>query len=317
MSNGEEVVSRDVDPPGADPKALLQRTALNLDEGNVVFGYGGNDGDCSDYQGTVVAAPENGGQPRFWQYQPAPPSSAGGAVWAPAGPSVDAAGNVYATTGNPDPPAGEPAMTFDDSDSVVKLDLAEDFVADPATELASPLGWFEPPNWEEESNNDLDLSSAAAELLPGGLLFQAGKDGVGYLIDEATMESGAPAVYSHPVCKEHSGFPGSAGGDSFRGGTIRHRQERRPKRSPTPNRPRPSPHCGKDQKTRSDRQSCQPAWFGRSPPAASAEKVPSSTAWTRPPAPPATPRRCRARRSTTSPPHRRPVDVCSWPPDAA
>jgi outer membrane protein assembly factor BamB len=220
LTNGEEVVSRSVDPPGADPKALLQRTALNLDEGNVVFGYGGNDGDCSDYRGTVVAAPENGGQPRFWQYKPAPPSSAGGAVWAPAGPSVDAAGNVYATTGNPDPPAGEPAITFDDSDSVVKLNLANDFVADPATELASALGWFEPPNWEEESNHDLDLSSAAAELLPGGLLFQAGKDGVGYLIDEATMESGAPAVYSHPVCKEHGGFPGSFGGDSFADGTL-------------------------------------------------------------------------------------------------
>ncbi len=226
LSNGEEVVSRDVDPPGADPKALLQRTALNLDEGNVVFGYGGNDGDCSDYQGTVVAAPEDGSQPRFWQYQPAPPSSSGGAVWAPAGPSVDGAGNVYATTGNPDPPAGETATEFDYSDSVVKLDLANDFVADPSTEFVSPLGSFEPPNWEEESNHDLDLSSAAAELLPGGLLFQAGKDGVGYLIDEATMESaisgtsGAPAVFSHPVCQEHTGFPGSFGGDSFANDTI-------------------------------------------------------------------------------------------------
>jgi polyvinyl alcohol dehydrogenase (cytochrome) len=220
LSSGEEVVSRDVDPPGADPKALLQRTALNLDEGNVVFGYGGNDGDCSDYQGAVVAAPEDGAQPRFWQYQPAPPSSAGGAVWAPAGPSVDEAGNVYATTGNPDPPAGEEATEFDYSDSVVKLNLADDFVADPATELTSPLGWFEPPNWKEESNHDLDLSSAAAELLPGGLLFQAGKDGVGYLIDEATMQSGAAAVFSHPVCQEHGGFSGSFGGDSFANGTL-------------------------------------------------------------------------------------------------
>lgn len=220
LSSGAEVLSRDVDPPGADPKALLQRTALNLDDGNVVFGYGGNDGDCSDYQGTVVAAPEDGGQPLFWQYKPAPPSSSGGAVWAPAGPSVDAAGNVYATTGNPDPPAGEPATTFDDSDSVVKLNLATDFVADPATEPASPLGWFEPPNWEEESNHDLDLSSAAPELLPGGLLFQAGKDGVGYLIDEATMESGAAAVFSHAVCHEHTGFAGSFGGDSFANNTL-------------------------------------------------------------------------------------------------
>ena len=220
LSSGTEVVSRSVDPPGADPKALLQRTALNLDQGNIVFGYGGNDGDCSDYQGTVVTAPEDGGQPRFWQYKPAPPSGAGGAVWATAGPSVDQAGNVYATTGNPDPPTGQTATKFDNSDAVLKLNLATDFVADPASEWVSPLGWFEPPNWEEESNHDLDLSSAAPELLPGGLLFQAGKDGVGYLIDEATMESGSAAVFSHAVCHEHTGFAGSFGGDSFANNTI-------------------------------------------------------------------------------------------------
>ncbi len=220
LSDGAEVVSRDVDPPGADPKALLQRTALNLDQGNVIFGYGGNDGDCSDYRGAVVAAPENGGQPHFWQYQPEPPSSSGGAVWATAGPSVDDSGNVYATTGNPDPPAGQKAEIFDYSDSVVKLDLTNDFVQSPATEPAPPLGWFEPPNWEEESNNDLDLSSAAAELLPRGLLFQAGKDGVGYLIDESTMHEGAAAVYSHAVCHEHEGFSGSFGGDSFAAGVL-------------------------------------------------------------------------------------------------
>jgi polyvinyl alcohol dehydrogenase (cytochrome) len=211
LTSGEEMVSTDVDPPGADPKALLQRTALNLDKGEVIFGYGGNDGDCSDYQGAVVAAPTNGGTPRFWQYQPALPSLSGGAVWAPAGPAVDEAGNVYATTGNPDPPEGQRAETFDYSDSVVQLNLVQDFVAQPSTEPASPLGWFEPPNWEEESNNDLDLSSAAAELLPGGLLFQAGKDGVGYLIDEATMKTDHDAVFKAQVCKG----AGSFGGDAF------------------------------------------------------------------------------------------------------
>jgi hypothetical protein len=82
----------------------------------------------------------------------------------------------------------------------------------PTTEAASPLGWFEPPNWEEESNNDLDLSSAGAELLPGGLLFQAGKDGRGYLIEEASMHS----VYSHEVCAGH----GSFGGDAYASGVI-------------------------------------------------------------------------------------------------
>jgi|GEM_PF-373411 len=216
LGNGEEVISRDVDPPGADPKALLQRTALNLDKGNVVFGYGGNDGDCSDYRGTVVAAPEDGSTPPFWQYQPAPPSSSGGAVWATGGPAVDGLGNVYAATGNPNPPAGQEAKVFDFSDSVVKLNPGEDFVADPVSEPAPPLAGFEPPTWQQESNSDLDLGSAAPELLPGELLFQAGKGGTGYLIDEHTMA----AVFSGLTCSEHTGFAGSFGGDSFAGNTI-------------------------------------------------------------------------------------------------
>jgi outer membrane protein assembly factor BamB len=210
LSDGAQVLSVPVDPPGTQPKDLLQRTALNLDGGDLIFGFGGNDGDCADYRGTVVAAPLDGDQPRFWQVPIALPATSGGAVWAPSGPAVDSAGNVYATTGNPDPPEGHGVETYDYSDSVVKLNLTHDFVADPLTEQGPPLGFFEPPNWEEESNNDLDLSSSGAELLPGGLLFQAGKDGVGYLIDEATMESDAPAVYSHEVCAKHGSFGGDA-----------------------------------------------------------------------------------------------------------
>jgi outer membrane protein assembly factor BamB len=215
LESGEEMVSTDVDPPGADPKALLQRTALNLDKGEVIFGYGGNDGDCSDYQGTVVAAPANGGTPRFWQYQPKPPSSSGGAVWATGGPAVDAAGNVYAATGNPDPEGGE-ATEFDYSDAVVKLNPSDDFVADPGSEHSSPLAGFEPPTWQQESNSDEDLGSAAPEPLSGGLLFQAGKTATGYLIEEGTMKS----VFSAKVCSENSGYSGSFGGDAFANGTI-------------------------------------------------------------------------------------------------
>lgn len=218
LADGAEVLSTPVDPPGADPKAILQRTALNLDAGMVLFGFGGNNGDCGEYKGAVVAVPEDGDPARFWQYQPAAPSSAGGAVWATSGPTVDGEGHVYATTGNPNPsePTVHPATVYDYSDSVVELDLAQDFVALPGVEPSSPLGWFEPPNWEEESNNDLDLSSAGAELLPGGVLFQAGKDGVGYLIDESTMSTGAPAVDHHEVCGGH----GSFGGDAYADGTL-------------------------------------------------------------------------------------------------
>jgi polyvinyl alcohol dehydrogenase (cytochrome) len=205
ISNGERVVSTVVDPPGSDPKALLQRTALNLDGGSVVFGFGGNDGDCSDYKGAVVSTPESGGEPKFWQVPIAAPSSSGGAVWATGGPAVDGAGNIYASTGNPDPPSGQEATTYDYSDSVVELNTS-----------LSLTGHFEPSTWKEDSNNDRDLSSGAPELLPGGLIFQAGKNGTGYLLSEAGLAAGEGAVYSHQVC----GGQGSFGGDSFANGVI-------------------------------------------------------------------------------------------------
>ena len=122
LLDGAPVISTPVDPPGADPKAILQRSALNLDGGNVVFGFGGNDGDCSVYKGAVVAAPESGGAPAYWQVPIAAPSTGGGAVWATGGPAVGAEGNIYVATGNPNPPGGQEATTFDDSDAVVVLE---------------------------------------------------------------------------------------------------------------------------------------------------------------------------------------------------
>ncbi|HWF32440.1 MAG TPA: PQQ-binding-like beta-propeller repeat protein [Solirubrobacteraceae bacterium] len=205
LSTGEKVLSTVVDPPGADPMAILQRTALNLSGSNVVFGYGGNDGDCSVYKGAVVSVPESGAAPSYWQVPIAAPSTGGGAVWSTGGPVVDAVGNVFASTGNPNPPSGQEATTYDYSDSVVELN--------PALGLT---GFFKPPTWQHDSNADLDLSSAAPELLPGGLVFQAGKTGVGYLIDESTLSSGAAEVFSGKVCAG----AGSFGGDSYVAGVI-------------------------------------------------------------------------------------------------
>lgn len=205
LSSGAEVLSTPVDPLGPDPKAMLQRTALNLDRGNVVFGFGGNYGDCGKYVGTVVSAPEDGSPPSFWLYEPAAPSTSGGAVWGPSGPAIDGEGHIYATTGNPNPQNGEDAETYDYSDSVIELD--------PSLNL---IGSFKPPSWLTDSNNDTDLGSAGPELLPGGLLFQAGKNGTGYLISEATMGSSANAVYSAQVCSGH----GSFGGDAYAAGVI-------------------------------------------------------------------------------------------------
>jgi hypothetical protein len=205
LSSGAQVMSTSVDPTGPDPKAMLQRTALNLDHGNVIFGFGGNYGDCGKYQGTVASVPEDGSPPSFWLYEPAAPSASGGAVWGPSGPAIDGEGHIYAATGNPNPQNGEKAETYDYSDSVIELD--------PSLNL---IGSFKPPSWLSDSNNDADLGSAGPEPLPGGLLFQAGKNGTGYLVSEATMGSAAKAVYSAQVCTGH----GSFGGDAYAGGVI-------------------------------------------------------------------------------------------------
>ena len=79
-SSGRVEMTRDVDPPGTNTAALLQRTGLTLDDGRVVFGMGGNFGDCASYRGRVIAAPENGGRPRTFTIDAAPDESQG-AVW--------------------------------------------------------------------------------------------------------------------------------------------------------------------------------------------------------------------------------------------
>ena len=57
---------------------------------------------------------------------------------------------------------------------------------------------------------------AIKSVTAGGLLFQAGKDGVGYLIDEATMSTDHAAVFKAQVCKGN----GSFGGDAFANGVL-------------------------------------------------------------------------------------------------
>ncbi len=212
LTTGEQVLSTAVDPPGEKGLTLLQRPALALDQGEVLIGFGGNPGDCPTYRGAVVAAPEDGGAPRSWEYAPASPATGGGAVWGPSGPAVDSEGHVYVTTGNPNFPKGKEVKTYDDSDSVIELN--------PAMEL---VGHFAPESWLYDSNHDLDLSSAGPELLPGGLLFQAGKNSIGYLVSESAMGSGASAVFSLKVCTEPKGEndgEGSFGGDAFANDTI-------------------------------------------------------------------------------------------------
>src|SRR5208282_3423912 len=161
IASGHVEMSQDVDPPGADPAALLQRTGLTLDTGQVVFGMGGNYGDCASYRGRVVAVPETGGPPRYFTVDAAPGESQG-AVWmGGAAPVIDGRGDIWVSTGNGSVYSAKYA--YDDSDSVLELSSS-----------LRLLQFFAPSTWPTNNSQDLDMSTAPA-LLPDGQVILAGK----------------------------------------------------------------------------------------------------------------------------------------------
>ena len=116
---------------------------MNLSNGNVVFGYGGNDGDCSTYSGWVASVPEGGGTPGYYQ---AVPIGNDGAVWmGGAAPEVDGAGNIWVATGN-----GSSSTPYDFSDSVLQLSPG-----------LTRSQYFAPSNWSFMNSHDQDLGSTA------------------------------------------------------------------------------------------------------------------------------------------------------------
>jgi outer membrane protein assembly factor BamB len=176
-----------VDPPfpaGGAAVNQLQRPGLALSDGRVLIGYGGNSGDCSTYWGWIVSAPTNGTS-ALHSFQ-VNPDSHKGAIWAGGNaPTVDAAGNVFVATGN-----GEGTASPDYGDSVVKLDAQ-----------AAPLDWWTPPNWQSLDAIDADLGSSMPTLLPGGFVFQSGKDGSGYVVNGAALgHVSSPAAEATKFC---------------------------------------------------------------------------------------------------------------------
>jgi outer membrane protein assembly factor BamB len=172
-ASGAIEMSQGVDPAGADPAALLQRTGLTLDAGQVVFGFGGNFGDCASYRGRVAAVPETGGTPEYFTVDAAPGESQG-AVWmGGAAPAVDGAGHVWVSTGNGS--VHSAGQAYDDSDGVLELSSS-----------LRLLQFFAPITWPADNAQDLDMSTAPV-LLPDGQVMVAGKAGIVYLLSGARL----------------------------------------------------------------------------------------------------------------------------------
>jgi hypothetical protein len=191
---GQLIASRVVDMPSMDTLAQLQRAALAYGNGYVYIGFGGNWGDCGNYHGWVVGAPESGNGPLI-SYQV--PTQTEGGIWAPSGISIDSQGNVWVATGN-----GSSTTTYDEGDSVLELS--------PSLNLEQ---YFAPSNWASDNGADADLGSVGPLLLPGGYLFQLGKEYDAYLLSESSLGGIGGELASLYTCF-------SIGGDATIGSEI-------------------------------------------------------------------------------------------------
>jgi len=181
--SGTELLAQPVDPPEevvvpGGTEAILNRASLTIDEGQVVFGYGGNDGDCGPYHGWIVAVPEGGGPMSTFEVD----SQTGndqGAVWmGGAAPLVDNNGNVWFADGNGSVGGNTPCNNsqYDDSDGVLELNSS-----------LMLQHFFAPSDWCDDNQNDRDLGSVAPAMLSDGYIVQGGKSQTAYLLNQANL----------------------------------------------------------------------------------------------------------------------------------
>lgn len=197
LSTGAVTSQQTADPPGSDPRAEQQRGALALANSRVYVPYGGLYSDCSDYHGWVMGYPAaRGTAASIVSFETPTVREAG--IWAPPGPVVASDGSLYVATGN-----GTPTTAIDDSDSVVRLS--------PTLQVEAT---FTPSNYATLSAGDLDLGSTSPALVAGGLVFQVGKEGVGYVLAAGHLGGLGGQLSSAQVCQ------GGFGGDAVDGDVV-------------------------------------------------------------------------------------------------
>jgi outer membrane protein assembly factor BamB len=190
LSTGAVKFHRPIDPPGADPRYLQERSALLLANNHVYAAFGGNFGDCGPYKGWVMGAPPDSASGDLINYSV--PTSRGGAIWAPPGPSLDSNGDLLVAVGN-----AESTSQFDYGNAVVRL----------SPDLKAKDYWA-PSDWAELSRRDADIGSISPAILQDDQTFQSGKNGTGYLLRTSQLGNIGGELFKAPVCS--AAFSGTA-----------------------------------------------------------------------------------------------------------
>jgi hypothetical protein len=191
ISNGHVRFRRAADPSGLDPLVHQQRAALTISGDRVYWAFGGLFGDCGDYHGEVAGLALDGSGTMVTYRVP---SGRAAGIWAPPGPAVDTSGDLFVATGNSFSTSG-----FDGANAVIRLSPQLD-----------QLDLWAPANWLELNQGDVDLGSIGPTILPDGLLFQSGKEGVGYLLRRDHLGGIGGEAFSAQVCEGGGAFGATA-----------------------------------------------------------------------------------------------------------
>jgi len=166
-----------------DPMLNAQRPALLLQNGYVFISWASYC-DFGNYHGWLMAY-NAASLMQEAVFNVSPNASAGGIWMSGSGPSADASGNIYLSTGN-----GAWNGTDAFGDSILKFQVLT--ATSPSLTVAD---YFTPHEQASLDTNDVDLGSGGVLLLPDSagvsghphLLVQAGRTGTVYLVDRDNM----------------------------------------------------------------------------------------------------------------------------------
>jgi outer membrane protein assembly factor BamB len=188
LSSGKLRFLRDIPTGDGHPRYDQQRAALALDRGRVYVAFGGLDGDCGPYRGSIVGVPASGSGALVTYTVP---TAREGGMWGAGGPVVGPNGTIYVGVGN----GAATAPPFDGSDSITALGP-----------LLKRVGIFAPRSWAADNTNDADLGSTAPSLLGDGMMLADGKNGNAYLLNAHDLDGVGSQVALAPVCAAFGGM---------------------------------------------------------------------------------------------------------------